>query len=76
MSPPISKDLITIGNNLPGYRPNSSQTNTVEWVLSPNKEFTCKSVWQDLRSQFPVVTWADLLWHRKLTRTPVVLESI
>ena len=59
----MSRDLIGLRNNLPGYRPNDNREDTVEWVHTKNRVYTCKSAYEAIRGQSNLVIWADLLWH-------------
>lgn len=65
MPNPISRDLITMCSNLPDYKPKCNREDKVEWVLNSEKEFSCKSAWQALRTQYPQVEWAGLVWHKE-----------
>ena len=60
----LSSALISIKNDFPPYRPNIACADTVEWVLTRDKIYSCRSAWEALRQRFSVVDWADLLWHK------------
>lgn len=60
----LSNDLIRVVNEWPTYTPNINRDDEVEWVLTADKKFSVKAVWNKLRRRNPIVSWANLLWHK------------
>lgn len=61
---PISRALIEVRNNLPTCRPCPGNDVEVEWTLTVDGKFSCKAVWEHLRSHSATVDWAVLVWYR------------
>ena len=49
---------MAIVGNMPRYEPNINIVDIVEWTLTPNKQFTIKSAWNVMGTQYHVV------WHK------------
>ena len=60
----VSNDLVVIARNMPSYDPNINSVDIIEWVLTPNKQFTIRFAWNAMRTQHPVVSWHTVVWHK------------
>lgn len=49
---------------MPTYRLDQIREDRVQWILTKNGEFTCRSAWEAMRNHYPIVHWAKLLWHK------------
>lgn len=61
---PFSTDLPAVVNQLPSYTPNVGIQDSVEWILTPLKVYTCKSAWNAIRCVGPTVIWHKLVWGK------------
>ena len=49
---------------MPDYQPNRNCNDSVDWILTPNKQFTVKSAWNALRRNLTMVQWWKIVWHK------------
>ena len=64
MPHPVSTDLLAVVNQLPSHNPNVGIRDSVEWILTPLKVYTCKSAWNAIRCVGPTVIWHKLVWGK------------
>lgn len=63
MPSPTSRDLAHIRANMLNYNPNYNDNDSVRWLLGRSGEYSCRSMWEEIRIKFPIVPWAPLIWH-------------
>lgn len=64
MPAPTSRDMARIRVHMPNYSPNQNHDDRVRWLLGRSGEYSCKTMWEEIRIKFPNVSSAPLNWNK------------